>query len=256
MPRKRFLQHLLILGGTAEAVRLSTLLSARFGDALQITYSLAGNTPHPKTPMRADVRKGGFGGVDGLTGFIGSERVSAILDVTHPFAARMPVHAQQAARLRAIPLAKWHREEWRPVAGDTWIVIPDIAAAVDWIGAHAGRAYLTLGLTALAAFKPVADRIVAARTFTQPGEEFGFPVKVYRDPACLPDDKTALAAADADVLVTKASGGGLTSAKLAAARALHLPVLMIARPPWPQGVHRLRDTDSAVRWVEGVPGPG
>ena len=245
MPAK----HLLLLGGTAEAVRLSNHLVARFGTALQITYSLAGNTRHPKIPTGTGIRTGGFGGVAGLTGFIGSGGVGAILDVTHPFAAQMPVHAQQAARQSSIPLAKWDRPEWQPVAQDRWIIVPDAPAAADWIGTHAGRAYLTIGLNALAAFKPVADRIAAARVLTDPAEDFGFPVTVCRDPAAVPDDKTALIAADADILVTKASGGGLTSAQLAAARELHLPVLMSARPPWPQGVHRLRDTETAAGWV-------
>ena len=54
-----------------------------------------------------------------------------------------------------------------------------------------------------------------------------------------------------DVVVSKASGGAATYPKIAAARALGIPVLMIRRPPPPPGpaVSSLVD---AVAWVEGV----
>ena len=54
-----------------------------------------------------------------------------------------------------------------------------------------------------------------------------------------------------DALVTKASGGSATYAKVAAARRLGLPAVMIKRPPPPPGplVH---DTDAALAWLRQV----
>ncbi|MDQ3988322.1 MAG: precorrin-6A/cobalt-precorrin-6A reductase, partial [Actinomycetota bacterium] len=54
-----------------------------------------------------------------------------------------------------------------------------------------------------------------------------------------------------DVLVTKNSGGTMTSAKLDAARRLGLPVVMVSRPPEPD-IPRVTTAAEARRWVEAL----
>ena len=52
-----------------------------------------------------------------------------------------------------------------------------------------------------------------------------------------------------EVLVTKASGGSATHGKIEAARALGLPVLMIRRPPPPQG-DSVDSVGKALEWLD------
>ena len=52
-----------------------------------------------------------------------------------------------------------------------------------------------------------------------------------------------------EVVLTKNSGGTATSAKLAAARALGLPVVMVARPPAPEGVLTVASAAEAIEWL-------
>jgi precorrin-6A/cobalt-precorrin-6A reductase len=52
-----------------------------------------------------------------------------------------------------------------------------------------------------------------------------------------------------EVLVTKNSGGALTEAKLGAARALDVGVIMIERPALPAGVQVVGSTQEALVWV-------
>jgi precorrin-6A/cobalt-precorrin-6A reductase len=55
------------------------------------------------------------------------------------------------------------------------------------------------------------------------------------------------------LLVTKDSGGELTVAKLDAARALELPVVMVDRPPLPDGLQVVGRVEEAVDWVAQLP---
>ena len=52
-----------------------------------------------------------------------------------------------------------------------------------------------------------------------------------------------------EVVVTKESGGTATYAKIEAARALSLPVLMIRRPPVVEAVESVAGVAAAVAWV-------
>ena len=53
-----------------------------------------------------------------------------------------------------------------------------------------------------------------------------------------------------DALVTKNSGGDMTRAKLDAAAALGIPVVMVARPPLPDGVAVVSTVDGGGRLGE------
>ncbi|MBN9540299.1 MAG: precorrin-6A/cobalt-precorrin-6A reductase, partial [Alphaproteobacteria bacterium] len=54
-----------------------------------------------------------------------------------------------------------------------------------------------------------------------------------------------------DVVVSKNAGGEATYAKITAARALGLPVIMIARPDKPAG-EVVHSTDEALQWLAHV----
>ena len=145
--------RMLVLGGSSEASALARLLADR--PDIEATLSLAGRTARP-APTPIALRSGGFGGVPGLIDYLASREVEAVVDATHPFAARMSLNAKEAcARLR-LPLVALTRAPWKPVDGDHWIEVADAAEAASALGEAPRRVFLTVGRLSLPAFAPGA----------------------------------------------------------------------------------------------------
>ncbi len=85
----------LVLGGTGEGRDLARVLTEAPG--IRVVSSLAGRTASPRLPP-GEVRIGGFGGADGLAGYLFQNRIGAVVDATHPFAATMGGNAEKGCR--------------------------------------------------------------------------------------------------------------------------------------------------------------
>jgi precorrin-6A/cobalt-precorrin-6A reductase len=75
-----------------------------------------------------------------------------------------------------------------------------------------------------------------------------YEVVLDRGPFGLAEERAMLARHAIDVLVSKASGGQATEAKLVAARERGLPVVMLRRPPTPAG-SRVHSVAAALDWL-------
>ncbi|MDH6577227.1 cobalt-precorrin-6A reductase [Kitasatospora sp. MAP5-34] len=241
-------KHVLILGGTTEARRLAAELAA--DPALRITSSLAGRVAEPRLPT-GEVRIGGFGGPDGLAAWLREQRVDALIDATHPFAGTISRNAATAAAEVHVPLLALRRPSWVPVAGDSWHPVGSLDEAAAALPALGRRIFLTTGRQGLAAFAHLTDLFFLARSVDAP--EAPMPprteVLLDRGPFTLEGERAVLREHRIDVLVTKDSGGAATAPKLAAARELGLPVVIVRRPPAPAGVPEVPDVAGAVAWV-------
>ncbi len=71
-------------------------------------------------------------------------------------------------------------------------------------------------------------------------------VLLDRGPFTVDGERALMREHGIDVLVTKDSGGPLTSAKLAAARAEGVQVLVVRRPPLPPGVDAVDTVEAAL----------
>ncbi|MGH2499691.1 MAG: precorrin-6A/cobalt-precorrin-6A reductase, partial [Solirubrobacteraceae bacterium] len=91
-----------MLGGTAEARELAAALDAR---GVAVITSLAGRVANPRLP-RGDVRVGGFGGPDALAGWLVEHEIAAVVDATHPFAARISASAARACPAAGVPMLR------------------------------------------------------------------------------------------------------------------------------------------------------
>lgn len=248
MPRDGRATRVLVLAGTSEAADLARRLAA--DPAVEVTASLAGHTREPAA-LPCPVRTGGFGGIDGLADALRVAGTDALVDATHPFAAVMPHNAATAADAVGVPRLRLLRAPWTSEAGDRWVEVDDLDGAARALGdLRARRVLLTTGRLELAPFAAVDGAHLVIRTIEPPGP-LPFPsatVLLDRGPYTVDGETALLREHSIDAVVTKNSGGTATAAKLAAARALGVPVVMVRRPPQPAGP-TAPTVDEALAWL-------
>lgn len=237
--------HVLILGGTAEARELAASLTARPG--YRVTTSLAGRVSRPGA-LTGDVRVGGFGGAEGLAGWLREQRVDALVDATHPFAESITANAARAAAATGVPAVVLRRPGWRPGPEDRWHPVASLDAAADLLPRLGSRVFLTTGRMGLATFAHLTDLhfVVRSVELPEPPMPPHTEVLLARGPFTVADESALLLEHCIDVVVTKDSGGEATAAKLTAARELALPVVVVRRPPLPYGVTAVPDVPGVL----------
>ncbi|WP_299655286.1 cobalt-precorrin-6A reductase [uncultured Tateyamaria sp.] len=225
--------NLLILAGTTEATAFANT-AAEAG--LTGIVSFAGRVDRPKRQPLPQ-RIGGFGGVGGLVDYLRAEQITHVIDATHPFAAQMSRNAVEACAQAEVPLIALTRAPWVGQAGDDWTQVPDIAGAVAVLNQPAKRVMLAVGRMHLAEFAPNPQHFYLLRLVDPPKDPPPFPdhhVLVSRGPFTEGDDRALMLEHGIELVVSKNAGGTGAYAKIAAARALGLPVIMIDRPELPE----------------------
>lgn len=222
-------ETILILGGTREAAKLARDLVAAKPQARIIT-SLAGRTKEP-APLAGETRTGGFGGVEGLAGYIRDTGITQLIDATHPFARQISANAVEAARLTGVPFEIRTRKPWAKQPGDTWIEVESLEQACDAIPPGA-RVLLALGSQHIGLFASRHEVHFVVRMIDPPETPLDLPdhALVLGRPGDTAAIETMLLIAHSIThIVCRNSGGTAAYAKIEAARGLGLPVIIVSR---------------------------
>jgi precorrin-6A/cobalt-precorrin-6A reductase len=225
------MKRILILGGTTEARLLAQRLASRADFA--VTLSLAGRTAAPAA-QPVPMRVGGFGGAAGLAAWLEAQAIDVLIDATHPYAAQISRNAAEAAARARVPLLVLARPAWEPVDGDRWTEVADMPAAVVALGGPPRRVFLALGRNELRPFEVAPAHFYLIRSVDPVEPPLALPQAEYltgRGPFDEAAEHALLARHRIDVIIAKNSGGAATYGKIAAARRLGVPVIMLRRPP-------------------------
>lgn len=238
---------LLLLAGTGEARALARWLAAR---GVPAVASLAGATRAPGG-LDLPLRMGGFGGEAGFRSYLAAAGITAVLDVTHPFAFRISARTARVCQEISMPYRQFLRPEWQPAEGDLWHHAASEAAVAPLVPKGA-TVFLATGPARLDRFAALAHagRLICRR-IDAPEAPFPFSngrFLVGRPPFTEKEEIRLFKQLRVDLLVTKNAGGAGGWPKLAAARVLRLPVVMIARPPQPDAP-RVQSVAAALDWV-------
>ncbi|MBX9844474.1 MAG: cobalt-precorrin-6A reductase [Xanthobacteraceae bacterium] len=248
------MRQILILGGTAEARQLAGALAKRAD--LTVTLSLAGRTAAPAA-QPVPVRIGGFGGPAGLAAHLKTERIDALIDATHPYAATISRHAAEAAAAAKVPIIALRRAAWTAVPGDRWIEAADMQDAVRLLGTTPRRVFLAIGRKEVAAFEAAPQHHYLVRSVDPVDPPLAVPDATYivaRGPFAESDERKLLAGHRIECIVAKNSGGDATYGKIAAARALGLTVVMLQPPALPD-VSAVPTIEAVAAWLDHLPSP-
>ena len=220
--------RLLILGGTADGRQLAEILHRQ---GVPLIYSVAGLVRTPK--VGCEVVSGGFSQFGGLEEYSQQQEITAILDATHPYAAKISATAVSAAKSCGIPCWRFYRESWQETSADSWKRFSkwkDLIAALS----NENRLFLTVGQIEQEYLEQLASKSEGVLLRTAVAPKINLPSNVEWIKAIGPfaeeDEYTLMQQYNIDALVSKNSGGDSTVAKLFAARKLKIPVYMLERP--------------------------
>ena len=238
---------LLILGGTAEAADLAARLAG--DDRLETVTSLAGLTRLPNVGA-GQVRRGGFGGPDGLAAVLTEGGYAALIDATHPFAGQIAAHAAEAATKAGAPRVKLLRPAFERTAEDRFIPVADIEAAAAALP-NGARVFLAAGRREVAPFAARKDLWCLVRMIEPPAAGDVMPAGelILGRPPGDPEEEIALLKEHAIGWIVSKDSGGQAGAKIIAARKLRIPVVLVERPKPPPGP-TVATVAETLAWIE------
>lgn len=237
----------LLLAGTSEAKEIATCMAAL---GIKATASLAGATRSPKA-LDLPMRVGGFGGEAGFLNYLTAEKITAVIDATHPFAAQITDRTARICKEIGMPYLQVLRPAWVAQVGDNWTEIAreEDAAAIVPMGS---TVFLGTGRQTLDRFSGLEGCRVICRQIDPPTAPFPFEggeFLIGRPPFPVAREKSLFTALGVEWIVVKNAGGDASATKLTAARELGIPVLMIARPKVPDAP-RVETVAGAVNWAQ------
>lgn len=240
----------MVLAGTQEARALAGLLAAA---GVEATASLAGVTKSP-APLPIPMRVGGFGGRAAQIRHMKEGGFDAVIDATHPFAAKIPARSLEVSRLLGLPHLRLLRAPWMAGPGDRWhgLATPEDAPAVIRPGA---RVFLATGAQSLDRWAALAEgRHLLCRRVDATKTPFPFTGDwiIGRPPFGLGAEIDLLKTHQIDWIVAK-NAGGPARAKLDAARHLGVPVALLDRPA-PLVCDHAQTAGEAMAWLTRLNG--
>jgi len=183
--------------------------------------------------------------------FLIKNGIEVLIDASHPFDKESTELCKRVSKLADIKLAHFLRPPWTPTSADKWTSVPTLDEAAKTIR-DGSNVFIATGRIGLEKFSKLKNSKFFVRRLGKvklkcPIDNgkfiFGNP------PFSLKDEISLFRSLKIDILVIKNVGGEGSFAKVEAARAINISVIMIERPQksWANGI----DTIPGIfKWMD------
>ena len=241
--------NILLLGGTLEAYEIAECFYKI--SKINVVTSLAGVTRSPRFPA-GKVRIGGFGGVEGLKRYLIKEKISLVVDATHPFAEKITKNAVKAGEKIGVPVVHFCRPPWQKKENDVWHIVGSAQQAAQKLLSdkftETSDVFLTIGSGAASFFGNIKNMRFYIRSVERPTRIGPFSNMEWiegRGPFSFNDECDFFQRHKIGCLITKNSGGPASKPKIEAARLFGVPVIMISQPS-PLNLDQITDINTLI----------
>ncbi|MDW7684105.1 MAG: precorrin-6A reductase [Bacillota bacterium] len=252
---------ILLMGGTKDARMLAAALHRAFPREMIVATAVSDYGADLLREQGGCIVLQGAMDAAALGRFIKEKEVRVLVDATHPYAEQASAQAVRAAKEANIHYLRYERPSTEVPAGNGVYYAPDFKAAAVIAARHGDTLFLTIGTRHLQEFLenlPPGKNVIARILPDEAG--FGLCRRLGLSPAAVvalqgPVSQrlnTALFAEyGAEVVVSKESGeAGGTPQKVAAAKELKIPIVLVRRPAGQDGLSTPAEVISALRKLE------
>ena len=251
---------ILLMGGTRDARALALALHTAFSRHMIVATAVSDYGAQLLREQGGCVVLQGAMDATALIKFIREKDVKVLVDATHPYAEQASVEARRAAQHAQIPYFRYERASANIPAGDGVYYAPDFKSAATTAARLGKNLFLTIGtrhlqefLEALPAEKKVVARILPDESSIRTCRELGLsPAEIValQGPISKDLNIALFSQYQAHVVVSKDSGvTGGTPEKIAAAKEMKIPVVLVRRPTGPGGLSSPVEMISSLRKI-------
>jgi len=222
-----------ILGGSAEA----RVLADHLGDRARLWL-----------PAKDRLSGQGASGPAGLSEAM--QTAQALVVAPHPCDVDTLALGARLAAQADLPCVTLTRPQWRPTRRDRWIILRSVRDAASALPAGS-RVLVTLGRQALPDLRALRHAHLFVRQLTRHSEPFPMRYGTFLHdiaPFTVAQEIRQMRRFRIDAVLTRNAGGPGGWPKIAAARALGLPVYMVARPRIMSGPV-VASVEAALNWI-------
>ncbi len=227
-----------LLAGTAEARALSAQISG-VGWALQVHVTEASRLAQSWPGQAVAVRSWQD---------MALRNARCVIDARHPFDQGDALPVEAWARAHDVPFLRLRRPAWRPGPGDRWACLPS-EHLLPQVVPRGMRLLTATGRDGLRAMRRLKDCYIFVRQLDPHPRPFPLPRGRWLfdpGPFTLPQEMALMRKLRIDGIVVRNAGGQGAWPKLAAARRLGVPVVLIDPP---RVSAQARTVEEAMVWL-------